>query len=336
MVRFEAAKILIQNYPNQESKSLLWALQNENSIFFFKALTDLLESYDSSQLDEIREKVLNKIRMHYNLKSDDSKFILDIDYLDYMKFKNEFENFLDKFDFPDDEKLQLLKENTQLGNKGLGRVRLSKEGYIISLLLKDIVEIPKSICNLKKLETLEISHCTLKSFPEKCPNLLSLKKLIFNNNKVEKLPSWVANFANKHKFVDRYINDGVKRSEAKVLGIFEILSGHNCFKLSKFDENEPKSVVKYEINSLGYITKIHYSSIERRIGVFPQELCELEFLEELTLKNQNIRAIPETIGELNRLRVLDLSNNPIDKIPESINNLKNLVQFYIHSEIQNN
>lgn len=198
LVRFEAAKVLVQNFPAREHEPLLWAVQNEKSIYFFKKLLDLFETGKYPQFEEIREKALKKIRTYYNLNSADSKFVLDIDYLDYMKFRSELKNFLQKFELSDEAKQVLIKENTEIGYKGLGRVRAAKNGFILSLSLKDLKEIPSSICKLSKLESLEISYCKLEKYPDPCPNLLSLKKLVFSNNQLDILPSWVIEFANKN------------------------------------------------------------------------------------------------------------------------------------------
>jgi Leucine-rich repeat (LRR) protein len=116
-----------------------------------------------------------------------------------MKFRSELKNFLQKFELSDEAKQELIKENTEIGYKGLGRVRAAKKGFILNLSLKNLNEIPSSICKLSKLESLEISYCKLENYPEPCPNLLSLKKLVFSNNQLDNLPSWVIEFASKNK-----------------------------------------------------------------------------------------------------------------------------------------
>ncbi len=191
LVKFGASKTLIQHFPDRELKPLLWAINNENSIYFLKNLVDLLETEDFLQFEQIRKRIYKKITSKYNLNSFDSKFILDIEYLDFMKFQADFNNFLEKFELSDADKLTLLKENTEIGNKGLGRVKKAEGGFIISLVLTDLNEIPSSICNLRNLLELEISNCKIEKYPENCPNLLSLKRVKFNNNTIDKIPSWI-------------------------------------------------------------------------------------------------------------------------------------------------
>ncbi|MHA2288718.1 MAG: hypothetical protein ACXABG_08015 [Promethearchaeota archaeon] len=336
IVRHEAAKILIQVFPKWESSPLGWAIQNENSIYFFKKLIDLLETFETSQFEEIREKALQKIVGHYNLVPADSKIVLDIDFLDYMKFKTEFSNFSDKFDLEYDAKHLLIQKNTEFGYHGMGRVQKSQNGYILELLLIDLSEIPDSICFLTKLESLEIAYCNLAIYPENCPNLLSLKKLAFYNNRLEKLPTWVSNFAYKDKYIDKYIRRGVIRSETHVLGLLEILTRKECKNVTNDEKLDSKEYVLYDLDSKGHITKLSYQSTNTRIGVFPEELCELQLLEELILIDQNIRFIPNSIENLRELKLLDLSYNEITKGLESIKKLNNLKHFYLTDNSQEN
>jgi len=73
----------------------------------------------------------------------------------------------------------------------LGRVKKAEGGFIISLVLTDLNEIPSSICNLRNLQELEISNSKIEKYPEKCPKLLSLKQIKFNNNTIDKIPNWI-------------------------------------------------------------------------------------------------------------------------------------------------
>ena len=191
IVKFSAAKTLIHYFAEREIKPLIWAIDNENSIYFLKNLINLLETQDYPQLEQIRKKIYKKITTKYKLNPSDSKFILDIEYLDFMKFRADFNNFLEKFELSDEDKQTLHKENSEIGNKGLGRVKKAEGGFIISLVLTDLNEIPSSICNLRNLQELEISNCKIEKYPEKCPNLLSLKRIKFKNNTIDKVPNWI-------------------------------------------------------------------------------------------------------------------------------------------------
>jgi len=166
LVKFGAAKTSIHYFAERDIKPLIWAINNENSIFFLKNLINLLETQDYPQFEQIRKRIYKKITTKYNLNSIDSKFILDIEYLDFMKFQADFNNFLEKFELSDVDKQTLLKENTEIGNKGLGRVKKAEGGFIISLILSDLNEIPSSICNLRKLQELEISDCKIERYPK--------------------------------------------------------------------------------------------------------------------------------------------------------------------------
>jgi len=193
VVKFVAAKALINHVAEGDSKPLLWAIENENSVYFLKNLLDLLETQDSTQFEYIRQRIYKKITAKYNLNSNDSKLILDIEYLDLMKFRADFNNFLDKFEISDEEKQTLFKENSEIGNKGLGRVKKAEKGFIISLILSDLNEIPSSICNLRNLQELEISNCRIEKYPEECPNLSSIKRIKFKNYTIDKVPGWIRN-----------------------------------------------------------------------------------------------------------------------------------------------
>ena len=191
IVKFGAAKTFILYFTEREIKPLIWAIDNENSIYFLKNLIALLETQDYPQFEQIRKRIYKKITTKYKLNPFDSRFILDIEYLDFMKFQADFNNFLEKFELSDADKHTLLKEHSEIGNKGLGRVKKTKAGSIISLILTDLNEIPSSICDLRNLQDLEISNCKIEKYPEKCPNLLSLKRIKFKNNTIDQVPSWI-------------------------------------------------------------------------------------------------------------------------------------------------
>jgi Leucine-rich repeat (LRR) protein len=86
----------------------------------------------------------------------------------------------------------------------------------------------------------------------------------------------------------------------------------------------------YKINEKGNIIGIYlYGYPIFQTCVFPKQLCFLEFLEELILRDQNIKHIPDMIGEIKSLKRLDLMRNRIKNIPMTMKKLKNLETFDI-------
>jgi len=332
LVRYAAASTLILNFNETAKEPLIWAIQNEKSIYFFKKILDLLESEVSLQMEKIYLMVIEKLKRLYKLNYKDLKFILDIDFQEYLRFKKEFNDFLEKFNIAEKHKNNLLRENTEIGYKGLGRVKASKEGFITELSLADLDVIPESIHLLPKLTRLEITRCKLKEIPNKPPDLSNLKYFKFNNNELEKIPEWVNEIAHKERFNQRYKEEGVNSFEVPALTLLGFLTGKDMIKISSFEEIPQKYGQYYNVNKEGYITGILIEYPEYpRIGIFPVLLCSLKYLEELYLVNQNIKKIPQCIGDLKLLKILDLRFNKVKIIPDSIQDLKNLEYFNLQN-----
>lgn len=328
LVRYAAASTLILNFHETAKEPLIWAIQNEKSIYFFKKILDLLESEASSQMEKIKLMVIEKLKKLYKLNYEDLKFILDIDFQEYLRFKKEFNDFLEKFNIAEKHKNNLLRENTEIGYKGLGHVKASKAGYITELSLADLDVIPESIHLLPKLTRLEITRCKLKEVPNKPPDLSNLKYFKFNDNELEKIPDWVNEIAHKERFNQRYKEEGVNPFEAPALTLLGFLTGKDMIKVRSFTEITWNYAQYYKVNREGYIIGILIEYPEYpRIGIFPDLLCSIKYLEELYLVNQNIKKIPECIGQLKSLKILDLRFNKIEVIPDSIQNLNNLEYF---------
>lgn len=187
VVRSAAALGLVNTFSDDMKNPVKWAIQNENSVAFFKTLLEYLKMSRIKVYKELETLILDKIGRIYQLYPSDSRFILDIEYLDYLKFKSEFSSFLRKFEITNEEKLEILMENTVVGGKGLGRIDLVKDERIVKLTLSDFDEIPESICALEKLERLRIINCSINSLP-KCLHLLkSFKTLVLSQEDSERL-----------------------------------------------------------------------------------------------------------------------------------------------------
>jgi len=334
-VRISAAQILIKNFSNLETNPLNWAIENENSVLFFKPLLDLFETEIQPSLNNLREKVMKKLTQIYNLEFPDMKFIIDVDYLDAVKFLSELDEFTKKFGIKEEYKLELIKENTSISNKGLSRINASLDGHITKLTLKELNQIPLSINSLPNLISLTIDHCTLKldvlnklSFPK-------VNHLVFTNNKVDGLPDWVWKIANIPIIFNKFIKNGVALSEAPILTLIEILSGKPLNIIKKYEKHHLKKAYNYEFDERGHVKGLYITNDSIKIGLIPHQLCDLKYLEELYLIRQNIIQIPICLLKLNSLKILNLSFNHIGIIPESIEGLSNLEYFDLRGENDN-
>ena len=337
IVRFEAAKVIITHFDLSEESSLIYALENEQSIYVLRNVLQLNIFSNESSSNKIKVMILNRISEFYNLNPEDAQFIMDIDYLDYIEFKEYYYSFSDKFNIPDNEMQEILREKAKLGFKGLGRIIRSNQGFIIGLRLHDLNEIPTSIQYLKKLEYLEIKRSNLSNLDKNFDNLLNLKALVLSNNRMDVLPEWIHEVARRRDYALKYIKYDVEYKEAQVLGLLEILLGQALVKLDPYESFDHSLLYYFKINHLGYVTGINISSNLNKIGIFPEEICSLTYLQELFMPNQNLRKIPSCISKLQNLENLDLRDNELNTLPSSINELKNLKNLKLEgNEINTN
>ena len=206
----------------------------------------------------------------------------------------------------------------------------------LSLYHNNFKKIPNSIFFLKNLRILKLEENNLNSLPHWIGSLNRLRHLALWNNNIKLIPKSLFELA-KRKQAKKYIIKGVNEDEAPILGLLELLSG---FRLQKIEKNvdiyhsekyDPLHFMyHYKINELCYLTHIYLYFREPYLGVFPQQICSLNYLEELHLSNHFIKFIPECIGNLTSLKVLNLMCNEIESLPESMKKLRNLerVSFY--------
>jgi len=329
LVRTAAAKFIINTNLEEAQNALEWRIQNEKSIVFFKEGLDFTKRSQNPEIKKFKEKLLIRLSKIYNLNKSDSEFILELDFHDYKHFVREFKDFLSKFEIKEVERKKLIKENTEIGYKGLGRITSAKEGYITGLILNDLEEVPKSLQNLSKLEYLEINRCEIGDLPDSHGYLSQIKNLTLKNNEIKLIPHWVLAISSTENYIKKYVKNGVKFEEASILGLLEIFTGQAFVKLELETSFFPSLLFYYKLNQNGNVIAIHLSSELSRIGIFPKEICKLRFLEELCMVNQNINSIPDCIGEFKALKTLNLSFNKINEIPNSIGNLENLEYFYL-------
>jgi Leucine-rich repeat (LRR) protein len=339
-IRCEAARSLILTFDEKCKKPIRWSIQQEIHAFFFKTLLDLAENSNNVFADELKSYIFNRFSEIYGCHKDDAKFLWDLDsrhlktQADYTLDHRERFRGANKVDITFQESwafytvknrrirainlthwdLEILPES--LGNlTGLRYLNLTRNELRI---------LPPSIKNLKNLRELCLCRNNLVILPDWLANLPKLRRLNLSGNPIKSTPNWLIKFAEcNYNYI--YTFSGVIPSEATILSLLEVLSGLRLFKLDQDKSNLYGVPTRYyKINEDGHITTICLDQSNPGLGIFPEKLCELGYLEELYIKCHRLTKIPHNIDNLKNLRVLDLWGNNIRKIPETITKLKHL------------
>ena len=337
LVRAAAAKSIIYNYPKIGFNSLLWTIEHDNSSFILKTLYEELENSDKEDFDILIIKLKEKLKTIYGIVPKECKFLLDLDVQVNFFNPNFFNIYLSNSitGVISGNYMMCATKNGHVKALNLSNWEISKIpdsiGNLIELnhlILKDnkLKNIPESISFLKNLETLELGNCQISSLPDSFGNLKKLKKITIERNfNLNSIPNVILQLA-KDNISQKYIDNSVKPNEAFVLAVLEILYGR---ELEILNNNE--SVIKrdkawhYKINENNRVVGIYlFNRFIQFLGIFPEQICSLKFLEELWLPNNALKSIPESIGKLINLKSLNLRNNKIEIIPESIKKLKKL------------
>jgi hypothetical protein len=78
----------------------------------------------------------------------------------------------------------------------------------------------------------------------------------------------------------------------------------------------------------GYMLLLN-SFIDGKFESLPLEICEISYLNELTIPYNTLKSLPSEIGKLTELKKLNLNNNKLTSIPAELGNLKNLTVLNI-------
>jgi len=200
---------------------------------------------------------------------------------------------------------------------------------ILYIMNSELKEFPKEFAQLSHLRYLYILDSRLPFVPNFTELFPKLRGLTLEGGPLKKTPDWLFEFARKH-YSRRYIQEGVSKEDAAVLGLLEIISR----PLERAEYNvegdlwEYNCYCGYSINELGRVTdlKLGFWMQSSRIPpfyllpCFPEEICKLRQLEKLYIcngiyseeygfwpphwKEKADAWIPESIRELKSLRYL--------------------------------
>ena len=303
-------------------------IQKEMYVDVILTLNNLLNTLYHLESKNLKILILKRIAMDHEINLKEAEFILDLLplLLDVAIKENWAELTMDYISYSLSSKISDVKFTND-------HIYSAKNGHITALSLPHyhLKELPESIGLLSKLEYLCIMGNKLTTLPLSFNSLSNLKELKLSYNNLEYLPDSVYDIAKKY-YAKKYIKDGVKSSEAPVLGLLEILKAYEIENYAYLENIENNTNILdfdifclYKINDQGNIIGIYIREYENvEISYFPEQICSLKKLKELVLSYCDINKIPKEIGNLESLEYLDLRGNNIKEIPLEIMKLKYL------------
>ena len=326
LVRSTTVENIFLKFPKLSLIPLKFMLHNDKSILVLKSFFDFLETQDNQYSNELKKELTLHLVKAYNIVHEELKFLLEIEsminnesYIGFFKPVTSKGHII-ALDLAG-QKLVTIPES----------IGLLSNLERLNLWNNNLTSLPESIESLSKLKSLYLDWNNFSIIPEiKWEKLKSLKKLNLNNNiLIKNVPDSLFRLA-KRNFSKKYIKEGTISVEAPVLGLLEFFTGMKL-KKSKIDDHiYTHYACNYKINETGHIVGIYlYGYPIFQTCIFPKQLRFLEFLEELILRDQNIKQIPDIIGEIKSLKRLDLMRNRIKIIPKTMKKLDNLETFDI-------
>ena len=321
LVRSASAKILFFGFPELSINPLKWVILNDRSLIVINSLIKLLENSNENSASVLFEILSYKLTEIYNVTLEESRFLLDLE--------SELQPDCEMGFFKPIIKGKIIIA-LDFASKKIKKLPASVGALLnlehLNLWDNELTSLPKSIEFLSNLKFLYLDWNKFENIPNlQWDRLKSLEKLSYTNNSpIKEVPNAFFKLI-KQNFTHKYIHEGVLKDEAPILGLLEVLTGMKLNKIQKKEKISKLYACGYRINTEGNIIGIYlYGYHSFQINFIPKQLCSLKFLEELILRDQNIRIIPDSIKNLNALKHLDLKRNRIAFIPESIIELKSL------------
>jgi tetratricopeptide (TPR) repeat protein len=318
IIRLAIVKLLIITFPKKCIKFTQEKIKQESSAIFLTFLYSFLDSQMTETSKKLKRDLVEKYATIYNLDLKECPFLIDLEKTQINKIK--------QLDIPVGYFKKFATDDINVLENSSHFNYVVKNRHIQALDLSrwEFIEIPESICLLLELTYLNLSDLRLKLLPESLGNLLKFDYINLSGNEINKIPEWLLEIA-RTRISKPYLNEGVISSEVLSLAIIEIFIGK---KLQKVEQTKNvihwDTALHYKINNNGNILGIYLKNENLKLNLFPEQICELKFLEELEIPDSSIQTLPKCIGNLKSLKYLNLYNNRIKIIPETIENLINL------------
>lgn len=324
ITRYTIVKIITVCFSEEAETILKHLIEKESSVIMLAQLFNFLRTQTSYISQKLKAVLVEKYKSTYKIKLEESEFLIELEASLTNPVKELDINFgyFKKFEIND---ITILK-NSNYYNYVVNECHI----YALDLSRWEFEVIPDSIGSLSELKFLNLSNLKLKKLPNSMAELSNLDYINLNGNEIKDIPEWLLKFS-KENYSEKYSDEGVVPSDAYILALIEVFSGEKLEKARKrADVIQWEVALHYKVNSKGRVIGIYIKKENIKLGIIPEQVCNLKLLEELEVTESSVINVPDCIGKLRHLRYLDLSYNRIKKIPESINYLSNLENLHLN------
>ncbi|RLD74767.1 MAG: hypothetical protein DRJ10_16505, partial [Bacteroidetes bacterium] len=159
--------------------------------------------------------------------------------------------------------------------------------FVLDLSANSLIELPKNIIKLTKLQRLNLSNNSITKLPEEFFELKLLQELNLEENRLTKLSSAVSNFVHLKKInLTRTKIPSIPESFSELINLEELNLSWNDLKADSI------------------------------LAIF-----QLNQLEDLNLMRNQLDTLNDKICNFKNLLYLNLNFNPLQKLPEQFGNL---------------
>jgi len=192
-IRIISAKIILDNYLKAGENCLEWALLNDKSSKFLKALEKSLNDPEVNHFKSLYAvylQRLEKIAEKFDIVSEEVPFLLDLEF--NLNTYNSFNwNSNSKLIYDDDvifkiQDQRISELSISLRDQIPSSIKLLKNLTNLNLSCNNLTDLPSSLSDLTNLESLDLSWNDFKVVPDVLNELKSNEKINIQNNLIQK------------------------------------------------------------------------------------------------------------------------------------------------------
>jgi Leucine-rich repeat (LRR) protein len=175
-----------------------------------------------------------------------------------------------------------------------------------------IKTIPKTICNLQKLEKIRLLRCIeLKELPESIGNIKTLQTLYIRGGKFTTLPDSIGNLQSLISIQLQYTNIASLPDSIRNLGKLENLGIYGS----------QTNLLWSSLDSFPDYYQDEATEKRSPFNKLPDSVSNLHSLKKIKLNNSEVTELPDFLSHLPLLERIEITDCNIKKIPPSIQKL---------------